>query len=513
MPACRVRINRPITGGITLGLVWARRPANDNTAKTPRSRDPAAHGRPDARRDCTAAPLPAMTNPFRPHTADDARLREPALADDARPDADKTNPFQEALASEDKPDAPDPAAPPGVPRNPFQATRPAGGRSWKDARPRPASMANYRASRVLDVNSFKTLLMTGSVEPPEPVTKPLGDSSSSTESSSLSRHSIAESKEPALETPRSSYDASRDDEPLQRPPQSRDKTKPPPPPRSRHGKALPAGPPKAPPPKVPQTVSFDDFSPTIPESLPQIARRLDANISTLPAPSPSNPLPEDGSLPRKDPDALLSPRKTMPPPPPLARRSTVTKRPRRNTNSSINSQPDDQPGSYPPSIAETPTPQKMGPPPPPTRRTGSASIISPLTATAPSNPETVVIQGRARSTSQASLAGPAPPPPPARRQSSRASLESARGMAIEARRLSSEAVRTSIDSQRRVSLNEERKRPVDLGKGEADAKKEQAEPSKEQNVAPDAQQASTSGILADMEAFQKEIDELRARMT
>lgn len=86
-------------------------------------------------------------------------------------------------------------------------------------------------------------------------------------------------------------------------------------------------------------------------------------------------------------------------------------------------------------------------------------------------------------------------------------------MAIEARRLSSEAVRTSIDSQRRVSLNEERKRPVDLGKGGADAKKEQAEPSKEQNVAPDAQQASTSGILADMEAFQKEIDELRARMT
>jgi hypothetical protein len=64
--------------------------------------------------------------------------------------------------------------------------------------------------------------------------------------------------------------------------------------------------------------------------------------------------------------------------------------------------------------------------------------------------------------------------------------------------MSSEMARTSIDSQRRVSLNEERKRPADQGK--------------EHTPAPDTQ-PSTSDILADMEAFQKEIDELRARMT
>jgi hypothetical protein len=66
--------------------------------------------------------------------------------------------------------------------------------------------------------------------------------------------------------------------------------------------------------------------------------------------------------------------------------------------------------------------------------------------------------------------------------------------------MSSEAARTSIDSQRRVSLNEETKRS--------------AEHIGEQAAAPETQpNASASDILADMEAFQKEIDELRARMT
>jgi hypothetical protein len=71
---------------------------------------------------------------------------------------------------------------------------------------------------------------------------------------------------------------------------------------------------------------------------------------------------------------------------------------------------------------------------------------------------------------------------------------------MESRRMSGEAARTSIDSQRRVSLNEERKRPADQKTG--------------RTPAPDAQpKASASDILADMEAFQREIDELRARMT
>ncbi len=73
-------------------------------------------------------------------------------------------------------------------------------------------------------------------------------------------------------------------------------------------------------------------------------------------------------------------------------------------------------------------------------------------------------------------------------------------MGAELRRMSNEAARTSIDSQRRVSLHEENKRPAEQAVGQAAASETQPN-------------ASTSDILADMEAFQKEIDELRARMT
>jgi hypothetical protein len=441
--------------------------------------------------------------------------------DDASRDSrDKRNPFQEDLFVEEDANSLDTATPSKVPRNPFQKTfAPANsGHNWQEVKPntRPASIANSRTSRLLDVDSFKTLLMTGSVEPtsPEPISKPPGDSSSGTETSSLSRQSIAESKDHALETPRSSYDTSRDDESFnQRPSQNQRSEKvkpPPPPPKSRHGRALPL--------KGPQTVSFDDFSPTIPAQMPQKARadiskpETDNISSNRPLPSPSsaasNPqLPETLSIPSKDlegtsPTTLLSPQKKTAPPPPLARRSTVTKRPRTSTISSVTSQSDEQPSSYPPSIAESSTSQKMAPPPPPTRRTGSiANIVSPLTATTNLSSNLVAnAQGRIRRTSQASLASP--PTPPARRRSSRSSVDAAKGSASESRRTSNEMARTSIDSQRRVSVNEENDKFM-VEKDKEQQKINPKTPSK----------PSTSDILADMEAFQKEIDELRARMT
>jgi hypothetical protein len=380
------------------------------------------------------------------------------------------------------------------------------------------SRDKLRASRALDVNSFKKLLLTGNSTSvvPDSVSKWKGanpsDSTSSTETSSISRQSLLENvAESSGETPRSSYDRPWPDEILKG---KMDRNKPPPPPpKSKHGKSLL--------PKGPQTVSFDDFSPTIPSESPSRNSLVSdpfpvgAMFSTnKPLPSPpiaSTRQISETNLPEANGDGIdqiptASQKKTAPPPP-LARRSTITKRPRGNTTSSITSVTEEGSSSYPPSITDSTLPQKaLPPPPPPSRRSGSATNIqSPLasqdpTKDGPLDTKSPPITNRTRSSSQASVLSP-PPPPPTRRRSSRASVETApkfSGSASQSRRSSTEIVRSSLDSQRRISSGQQ-DQPIF-------EEEDNVEPS---NELPQIKPSSGKDILADMDAFAKELEQLR----
>jgi hypothetical protein len=414
--------------------------------------------------------------------------------------------------------------PSGVPRNPFAKTL----ATLEGRHPVPEiapevqisgqSRDKKRASRVLDVNSFKNLLLTGNSTSmvPDSASKWKGanqsESTSSTETSSISRQSLIENvAESSGETPRSSYDRPWPDESLK---SKMDKHKPPPPPKSRHGKSLL--------PKGPQIVSFDDFSPTIPsESTPripsiseQVPASPTASLTTKPLPPTPPALTRQTSqaqVPELKGDGneqatAVSQKKTAPPPP-LTRRSTITKRPRGNTSSSITSVTEEAPSSYPPSIADSTNSQKIVPPPPPTRRSGSSNnILSPLSSHDSAkdrspDPKSPPIPNRTRSSSQASLMSP-PPLPPARRRSSRTSIELApkvSGSASQSRRSSSEVVRSSFDSQRRISSGQQ-DQPI-FEEVDHDV------PSK--NLPQKAPSSSGKDILADMDAFAEELEQLR----
>jgi hypothetical protein len=374
-----------------------------------------------------------------------------------------------------------------------------------------------RVSKAMDVNSFKSLLLTGNAVHPTTETT-MGwrgahpsDSTSSTETSSISRYSLLEN---VTGDPLNTI--------VHDPPLAADSTKPkaerlmkkPPPPKSKHGKALL--------PRGPQTVSFEDFSPTLPtdggiENMRDSIRPSTLDISR----SSSKPLPTPPTIssPKKDymesntrteeeipKENILSQSKSAPPPP-LARRSTVTKRPRANTTSSITSMNEEAPSSYPPSIAESTVSQKYAPPPPPARRTGSGQPPSTASHGAAKDRSSVDLKiasnsSRNRSSSQSSLVSP-PPPPPARRRSSRSSLDAAQkiiGSASHSRRSSTEIVRSSFDSQRRTPS----------GQPEAPIFEEVDPTEKVQIVvSPRPPSSSAKDILADMDAFAEELEKFR----
>ncbi|KAF2667208.1 hypothetical protein BT63DRAFT_332690 [Microthyrium microscopicum] len=293
------------------------------------------------------------------------------------------------------------------------------------------------------------------------------------------------------------------------------KVPPPPPPKSRHGKTLPV--------KGPQVVAFDDFAPSDP-SLTSNPRSTDMLEPPVRIPSgtkeelvgPTSKVIEQQSLPDEPlststPPSEMGDVKKMAPPPPLARRSTVTKRSRANTASS---QHEEQQSSHPPSISDGSDPsQKPLPPPPPSRRSGSGNtqtsnpLFSPNDSTSERSIEARSIQiipGRMRSSSQASLTSP--PPPPARRRSSRNSIELSQrttsGSGPHSRRTSAEMPRPSLDSLRRVPTSQL----------EGSIKEEsRLEMTPSDHTGPNAPPASSRDVLADMDAFQREIDALRAK--
>jgi hypothetical protein len=438
------------------------------------------------------------------------------------------------------------------------------------AGPQPAATEKRGMPRAsMDVNAFKNLLMTGKatpmVQPAPPLPKPQGitlaDNSSSTDTSSISRQSLFEHvQEMASESPRTSYELSiseDDDKPSHLDRRKSTKVKPPPP-RHRHGKAVT--------PKGPQIVSFSDFEPivsasndqklpitiSIPPSSP-IRAPLERKSSELNRPLPAPParrassresvnIEKELSSPRRSldfpsTDSLDSTSsKRVPPAPPLARRSSTLNplgpRSRSNTQASITSQSDETLRSYADSIAESTTSSvKIPPPPPPARRSGAvhghsnnpspsateegSSLIRSLSLKSPPPPPSRNRSMSARSSPAINTPGMmSPPPRPApRRTSSKSSFEQVQTSPPGSRRASGEQTRSSIDLERRPSISsivreksisEETGRDLD---GARDPASQEALQASQSN--PDSK--SANDVLAEMEAFQREIDALREK--
>ena len=366
----------------------------------------------------------------------------------------------------------------------------------------------------MDVDAFKQLLMTGKAPPPGVVSAPPtrsqfglhGDSSSSTDTSSISRQSLFETlQEPHTETPRTSYErsASEDDDQMTLTGEVKKASKPkPPPPRPRHGKPVPPIPPKdTKEQRQPQVVSFDDFKP----SFEPTGFRSPTNINVQQVPLNMNkplPSPPPAALADESPKVRpqISPQrsttsleetmgtpaiqaaKRTPPPPPLSRRHSHMQR----NNSSLSARPmsiasavsipegERQPSPVQAAAAEIPVSKSAPPPVPPPRRSGtiSSGTSTPQISTPSNEPASTTINRtpslkmaptppqRNRSLSQAShssakqaLSGFASPPlPPPRRRGSKSSRDGSR-QAANSPRGSVEISRTSGEYDRRFSTS------------------------------------------------------------
>ncbi|KAF1956710.1 hypothetical protein CC80DRAFT_64073 [Byssothecium circinans] len=462
------------------------------------------------------------------------------------------------------------------------------------------------AKASLDVEGFKNLLMTGITSPgssgpppqnapaPKSINAAVFESSSSTDTSSVSRQSIFEPvHDTHSESPRTSYEmVASDDERaslMGEQNKKKEKKKPPPAPKSRHGKLVNA--------KGPQTVSFEDFAATNPtaSSLPAVrAGRSNSDLNkplppTPPVPSPQTHITSQDntqdfpSIPdsRSSDTASLSDaapaQKRVPPPVPLARRhsqlrnSTVGNRSRSNSSLTISSQHSIELPTLSPNLEGQPTSspsssQKIPPPPPPTRHRGAAlatistssanSSSTELSSTAaaarrptitspnipssrrttlssePTSPaaglarassiNSVRTSHRAVSNESASSSNiPPPPPPPRRRQSGRSSIDKERPMPsspTENSRISTEYKRSSPDSKRRTSVASESSlkyeyAPTSTADGGEHALYSPKEGGEERSGTEDKSKrmTATASILDDMDKFQKEIEELRAK--
>lgn len=402
-------------------------------------------------------------------------------------------------------------------------------------------------AKSLDVDSFASLLLKGVASPVNSEQSSRSSfalpsfgisdqtSNSSNPSSYLgqpdSERESAESTE--MKTPLTAYTASR----LQ---QSRmpDKPKAPPPPKSRHGKTL------SPSLKQPHVLSSDEFEVldttanetaafrSVSDTLPTIRHDTYAKgaVHKQPGSYSSASLPhlvnhdvagelksylDPGSGANLGFPTMPEAKKAPPPPVPLSRRSTVTRRPRANTGSSQVSLNEHGGSSYAASITES-IDSSHKPAPPPPRRSGSSSTIPKVsdftndTASGRSIDarSALVSAFRPRSNSGASI-NSLPPPPPARRRSSRQSTELPRqnsfgiGSAPHSRRTSTDMPRSSFDGQRWP--------PSDSYYGASIAEESRVEASTSIPANNNAPRQASLDVLADMEAFQREIDAMRAK--
>jgi hypothetical protein len=426
-------------------------------------------------------------------------------------------------------------SPAGIPANPFARTLASIEPQERDSAEirtvaeRPG-LGNNRAS--LDVESFKNLLLTGKMSPrqsnqptqttapPSALAGPQFESSSSTDTSSISRQSLFEPpQETHPESPRTSYEMAESDEDERMGLVSevkKGRKKPPPAPKHRHGKLVTA--------RQPQTVSFDSFSASDPAPSPITRPRdnSDVNKPLPPTPvvlppslhittqdtTPQRPTPvqqhSSESLATSD---VPKPQKRTPPPVPLARRqsqlrtSTAGNRSRSNSSLTMSSQlsVDAVLQSPVPSIKEPSSIAKSPPPPPRSRHGARLTDISSSSANSSgaelpqrSNSVRTATSAQGASSSRRSTLDsesappgpdvrrtssisssrnaqrvvsnestgstmPPPPPPPRRRQSNRSSLDQQRPFIPTTS--PTESRRTSTEN-RRTSLDNNRRTSV-----------------------------------------------------
>ncbi|OAL54920.1 hypothetical protein IQ07DRAFT_559348 [Pyrenochaeta sp. DS3sAY3a] len=421
-------------------------------------------------------------------------------------------------------------SPNAAPANPFSRTLASleAGSSRDRTTSERAALGNNRAS--LDVESFKNLLMTGkptprpSAQPPSNTIPPTSfsttqfESSSSTDTSSVSRQSLFEPpQEVHAESPRTSYEMAESEEDEQMGLVSevkKGKKKPPPAPKHRHGKLVT--------PRQPQVVSFDSFSATEPKPAPVTRPRDNSDVNKPLPPTPKAAAPslhivtQDATSPpasRKASDPLVpaevpTPQKRTPPPVPLARRqsqlrtSGVANRSRSNSSLTISSQLSIEPLPSPVPSNNDPMASAKSPPPPPRPRHGarlanlgtssanssstelpqrSTSVRTTASAPGPSSSRRSTIESdvepsspapslkptssassgrntqRVVSNESTDSAMPPPPPPPRRRQSNRSSLDQQRPNIIPSS--PTESRRTSTENKR-TSIDSKRRTSV-----------------------------------------------------
>ena len=390
-----------------------------------------------------------------------------------------------------------------------------------------------------DVDDFKKLLLTGeksvfganaAAPPPVSVQNPahVGDSSSNTDTSSISRQSIFESVSgPLQESPRTSHESIPSGDERQRLVGSitttSEKMKPSTP-RHRHGKLVR--------PNAPQTVSFEDPTLSFPDSvmsamapgdrsMPRTADDIDKPLPPLSPPPSTQPSTQnhiesadndmrDSYLESEDAPSSTTVQKRSPPTPPLSRRHSQL-RAKLFTSSPDRSTPiTEEASTGPVPLSQSPlTASPKAPPPPPPRRAGlvrenSSSSVSTSTSLTPMSDQSNTADVSTRSTKarphnrspsvsslkrpnqtqyipiSPSMAPPPPPPPPRRRGSSQSSYTPSRLSGNYTERLRSDSGASSVSHLAITSI------------GPSGAEKKD--------------------VMADLSALQREVDELRGKL-
>ena len=418
----------------------------------------------------------------------------------------------------------------------------------------------------MDVDMFKNILMTGSPAPtpPQQTQQPHHDSSSNTDTSSVSKHSLFDQNYNLHpESPRSSFDhvdysdeEEADDEKgglMGTSKERLDDFAPPAPPKPGQ-KAKPA--------RGPQTVSFadfDSFSPVEERSgspanlIPPKHRppMLHRSLSDLNKPLPKTP-PRSPGLPQETPlsmdtqiaettqpatPTVTSPDETTkkaPPPPPTSRRGgqAATLHNRARSISDATKDAVQEPGS-PQSQTPDTAAKPAAPPPPPSRKSKPASHTSSPAVSTPASEVPPTSFSAPTETENKSMAPP-PAPAPRRNPSTKTGPSSLH-------RSSSNASRTSVPRQEAQPNATSAAPPAPPPRRAAGSKRESldgagnamswAQRRSSQNSFESARSSSlpkptlpaeseditggertsepSSDILADMTAFQAEIDALR----
>ncbi len=404
-----------------------------------------------------------------------------------------------------------------------------------------AGLGTTRAS--LDVDTFKRLVMTGekgAAAPYHPPTLPaqnpgphslLGDSSSNTDTSSISRQSIFEPvTETLTDTPRTSHEISvSDDEWPRAVGTSKQKTRAERPRISRgsHGHSgnsvasynVPFARPSSSTPSADVAQGYDKSSP--------VARRnTDLNKPLPPPPRPMQPersrsvqqdfvQPEDLLTKPSSTSTSATPQKKRPPTPPLTRRHSQLLSPNPLVSRSNSARLPPRPRSLVTSAQPTET---RTPPPPPARRTihertrssFDSSMHSTTLSTSPPSPaNNATVSGKPST--------PRPPLPPMRTRSVHGGARPQRATHLPSTTASPPPVpprrnRGSSQSSLSSSILPSSTAPITSSTGAESHSYDFPSPATSSpKMVASISETSGSDILADLSALQKEVDELRGQ--